>query len=53
MGSGEVVRYLARHGSARGRHVMLVAPTTPYAFKTDDNPEGVDHALYDKLVAAL
>jgi pimeloyl-ACP methyl ester carboxylesterase len=32
---------------------MLVAPTTPYALKTDDNPQGVDRALYDKIVAAL
>jgi non-heme chloroperoxidase len=53
MGSGEVVRYLARHGAARIARVLLVAPTTPYALKTGDNPEGVDKAVYDKLVAAL
>jgi non-heme chloroperoxidase len=53
MGSGEVVRYLARHGTARVARVMLVAPTTPYALKTDDNPEGLDKATYDKLIAAL
>lgn len=53
MGAGEVVRYLARYGSARVGRVMLVAPTTPYALKTDDNPQGVDRAIYDKMVAAL
>ncbi|WP_428674878.1 alpha/beta fold hydrolase [Reyranella sp.] len=53
MGAGEVVRYLARHGRARVSRVMLVAPTTPYALRTDDNPQGVDRALYDKIVAAL
>src|SRR5476651_1425338 len=53
MGSGEVVRYLARHGTARIARVLLVAPTTPYALKTGDNPEGVEKAVYDKLVAAL
>ena len=53
MGSGEVVRYLARHGAARVARVLLVGPTTPYALKTDDNPEGLDKAIYDKLVAAL
>lgn len=53
MAAGEVVRYLARHGGARVGRVMLVAPTTPYAFKTDDNPQGVDRAIYDKMVAAL
>lgn len=53
MGAGEVVRYLARHGSARIARVMLVAPTTPFALRTDDNPQGVDRALYDRIVAAL
>ena len=53
MGAGEVVHYLARHGSKRVGRVMLVAPTTPYALKTDDNPQGVDRAIYDKMVAAL
>lgn len=53
MGAGEVVHYLARHGSARIGRAILIAPTTPYALKTDDNPQGVDRALYDKIVAAL
>jgi pimeloyl-ACP methyl ester carboxylesterase len=53
MGSGEVVRYLARHGTARVARVMLVGPTTPYALKTADNPEGFDKAIYDELIAAL
>jgi pimeloyl-ACP methyl ester carboxylesterase len=53
MGSGEVVRYLARHGTARIARVLLVAPTTPFALKTADNPEGVDKAIYDKFVTAL
>jgi len=53
MGGGEVVRYLARHGTARIARVLLIAPTTPYALKTDDNPEGVDKAIYDKIVATL
>ncbi|MEI6201679.1 MAG: alpha/beta hydrolase [Enhydrobacter sp.] len=53
MGGGEVVRYLACHGGRRVARVLLVAPTTPYALKTADNPEGLDKAIYDKLVAAL
>ena len=32
---------------------MLVAPTTPFALKTADNPDGIDRAVYDKIVAAL
>ncbi len=53
MGSGEVVRYLARHGARRIARVLLVAPTTPFALKTQDNPEGIDKAIYDRLVASL
>jgi len=52
-GAAEVVRYLAHHGTSRVSRVMLVAPTTPYAPKTDDNPQGIDRAVYDKFVAAL
>jgi len=53
MGAGEVVRYLARHGTSRVSRVLLVAPTTPYLLKTEDNPQGVDRAIYDKIVTAL
>ena len=53
MGAGEVARYLAHYGSRRIARTMLVAPTTPFALKTADNPEGADRAVYDKLVAAL
>jgi non-heme chloroperoxidase len=41
-GSGEVVRYLTRHGSARIARVALVAPAaTPFVMKTVDNPNGI------------
>jgi non-heme chloroperoxidase len=53
MGAGEVARYLASYGARRVSRVMLVAPTTPFALKTADNPDGVARAVYDKLVAAL
>jgi pimeloyl-ACP methyl ester carboxylesterase len=53
MGAGEVARYLSRHGSGRVARAVLVAPTTPFALKTADNLEGIDRAVYDKLVAAL
>jgi pimeloyl-ACP methyl ester carboxylesterase len=53
MGAGEVARYLARYGSQRIARTLLVAPTTPFALRTADNPEGVDRAVHDKLVAAL
>lgn len=53
MGAGEVARYLARYGGKRVARAVLVAPTTPFALKTDDNPEGIDRAVYDKMAAAI
>jgi pimeloyl-ACP methyl ester carboxylesterase len=41
MGGAEVVRYLTRHQSRRVSHVILIAPTTPFTMKTEDNPHGV------------
>jgi non-heme chloroperoxidase len=53
MGAGEVARYLARPGRKRIARTLLVAPTTPFALKTADNPDGIDRAVYDKIVATL
>ena len=53
MGAGEAVRYLARQGDKRVARLLLVAPTTPFALKTADNPEGIDRQVYDKIIAAL
>src|SRR5512141_1361741 len=44
MGTGEVVRYLARHGSERITKAVLMASVPPFLLRTDDNPEGLDRA---------
>lgn len=46
MASGEVVRYLSRHTDDRVARVVLLAPTTPFLLKTDDNPIGVDGEFF-------
>jgi non-heme chloroperoxidase len=52
--SGEVVRYLSRHGSSRIAGVVFVAPAAiPYLLKTEDNPGGVDGTVFEQLRAAL
>lgn len=52
--SGEVVRYLTRHGSARVARIAFVAPAaTPYLLKTGDNPNGIDAALFEQGRLAL
>ncbi|HEY0450858.1 MAG TPA: alpha/beta hydrolase [Actinophytocola sp.] len=53
MGTGEVTRYLGTHGSARVRKAVLLAPIPPFLLKTDDNPEGVDRAVFDGIEAAI
>jgi pimeloyl-ACP methyl ester carboxylesterase len=53
MGSGEVVRYFARHGADRIGRAMLVAPTTPFGLRTADNPDGVDGQTYEDVIDAV
>jgi non-heme chloroperoxidase len=53
MGSGEVARYLTRHGSERVARLVFVAPTTPYLVKTEDNPDAVPMEMLDGRLAAI
>ncbi|PWC67855.1 arylesterase [Azospirillum sp. TSH7] len=45
--TGEIVRYLTRHGSGRVAGVVMVGTITPLMARTDDNPDGVDPALFE------
>lgn len=53
MGTGEVVRYLGRHGSARVAKAALMASVPPFLLKTDDNVEGVDREVFEGIKAAI
>jgi non-heme chloroperoxidase len=53
MGSGEVARYLGRHGSARVSKAVLMASVPPYLLKAEDNPEGVDGEVFEGIKAAI
>ena len=53
MGGGEVARYLGRYGSARVSKAMLLGAIPPYLLKTADNPDGVDMAVFDGMVAGV
>lgn len=53
MGTVEAVNYLARHGSDRIARLVLVAPTTPYLVKTEDNPDAVPKAMIEADIAAV
>ncbi|KAA0595820.1 pimeloyl-ACP methyl ester carboxylesterase [Azospirillum lipoferum] len=47
MATGEIVRYLTRHGSGRVAGVVMVGTITPLMARTGDNPDGVDPALFE------
>jgi peroxiredoxin len=51
MGTGEVGRYLARHGSDRVAKAVFLASLEPYLIKTADNPTGVDQSVFDGILA--
>jgi pimeloyl-ACP methyl ester carboxylesterase len=53
MGSGELARYLTRHGADRVARVALISPTLPYLRRDESNPEGVDPAAFEQIIAAL
>ncbi|PTL81436.1 alpha/beta fold hydrolase [Vitiosangium sp. GDMCC 1.1324] len=50
MASGELVRYLSRHGPGRIARLVFLAPAaTPFVRKTADNPDGVDESLFEHV----
>lgn len=53
MGTAEAVNYLGRYGSDRIARLVLVAPTTPYLVKTEDNPDAVPKAMIEADNAAV
>lgn len=48
-GGGEVVRYLARHGTKRVAKAVLIGAIPPLLLKTKDNPDGVPIEEFDKI----
>jgi pimeloyl-ACP methyl ester carboxylesterase len=47
MASGEIVRYLTRHGGDRVARIALLGATTPLLFRTADNPDGIDASYFE------
>ncbi|NTS40937.1 alpha/beta hydrolase [Flavisolibacter sp. BT320] len=50
MGGGETVRYISRYGTDRVSKIVLVSAIGPYLGKTNDNPEGVDPAIFADMI---
>jgi non-heme chloroperoxidase len=53
MGTGEVTRHLAVHGSGRVKAAVLVAPLLPFLLQTHDNPDGIGRSVFDGLAARI
>ncbi len=50
MGGGEVVRYIATHGTERVSRAVLAAAVPPYLYKSADNPDGgLDDATIEQF----
>jgi len=49
MGGGEVVRYLSRHNGRNVAKVGLVGAAAHYLLKTENNPVGIDGAVFDGI----
>lgn len=48
-GGGEVVRYLARHGTKKALKAVLIGAVPPLLVKTDFNPDGVPKDTFDEI----
>ena len=52
-GAGEVVRYIARHGTSRVTKVVLVGAVTPLMVKTARNPAGLSIEAFTGMRAGV
>jgi non-heme chloroperoxidase len=52
-GGGEVVRYMARHGSSRVAKAALIASVPPIMLKTDANPGGTPIEVFNQIRAGV
>ncbi len=50
-GGGEVVRYIARHGSKRVAKAVLIGAVPPLMLKTEANPGGLGIEVFDEIRA--
>ena len=52
MGTGELARYVGRHGTARISRLAFLASLEPFLLQTEDNPGGVPAEVFEGIVAA-
>ncbi|MFJ9625720.1 alpha/beta fold hydrolase [Streptomyces sp. NPDC101181] len=52
MGTGELARYVLRHGHERVAKLAFLASLEPFLVAREDNPEGVPQEVFDGIEAA-
>ncbi|MDA0566831.1 alpha/beta hydrolase [Streptomonospora sp. S1-112] len=52
MGTGELARYVRRHGADRVAKLAFLASLEPFLVRADDNPTGVPQEVFDGIAAA-
>lgn len=52
MGTGELARYVSRHGHDRIAKFAFLASLEPFLVQRDDNPDGVPQSVFDGIVTA-
>jgi pimeloyl-ACP methyl ester carboxylesterase len=53
MGGGEVARYIGKYGSKDVSKAIIIGGVPPYLLKTDDNPEGIEGAVFEGIQKAV
>lgn len=52
MGTGELARYIGRHGAGRISGLAFLASLEPFLLQTEDNPAGVPAEVFEGIAAA-
>src|SRR5216684_1305343 len=53
MGGGEIARYFGKYGSKGVKKAVFISAVPPFLLKMQDNPEGVDQAVFDGIQKAV
>ena len=53
MGGGEIARYFGKYGSDGVSKAVIIGGVPPFLVKTDDDPEGVDAAVFEGIKQAV
>jgi len=53
MGGGEVARYIGTYGSSKVTHAIFMSAVPPYLLKAEDNPAGVEGAVFAGIKQAI